>query len=355
MASKTYTTIIKPIFDPASVNKMKAQMEKVQGFGSAVKNTAAFAAGASIIGLWFTKLDNSLQSINSEMDDFMAKTDRISTLAGDLPNIRPEELMLLGGAMEISGIDASMQDKIIKGKDQSIADIIFAMQTEWQKGDSNRKSEIEELLGLKGKAGSELLQGNIFESIDAVILELAKSLTGRELGLEESKKLVGQKLGFGIQKGGDLEEQQARLRVNNELVKTIGVSEKINPEMVNTQAKIQAERDKEIIALFGSYKNMNEMQLAKERTIFLLVTLIDNLLAPLVKQLGSIKDVGTLTITDILIEVFKAVLVGIKDVLKNLIVSILDAVLPNWLNPNSEKSKQRTVQKIQQDYSRPGR
>ena len=252
----TYSIKILPDFDKKNIEKFKKDVagSKVGIMGNVFKSTTSHVVGLigamSLMGLAVSSIRKSFDEANEGFREFLDKTDRLSTLAGDLPNTTSGQLALVDASLEKSGVKSTedrdkifrnIQDKLASGeinnpKNLGIQDIIASLQTQWQKskssGNIKEMSKIENLLGLRGKKASELLQSNINEDVN-IIKKQAK--------VEESS------LTNAINKGGQLEGIQATNQAIESVRRTAKTGETLDKNNLGSsilQSQAQMEKNK---------------------------------------------------------------------------------------------------------------
>lgn len=335
---KKYTTIIKPVFDKESVEKMKKQLESVGKIGRQLNTMRNIAIQASIIGLWWAKTNEYIEKANGSIQDFLGYTDRLGTLAGDLPNITAGELAYTGQAMSVMGVGVEDQDKLfknlqdaiaggqlVKREDQSLTSILSGLQANWQKGNEKERADIEALVGLRGKKASEFLQGDIYN-------EVAK--------LEKLTGISKQQIDVAVKKGSELEEKQAREKAKTELVNLVNVGQNLDGGVIDAQANLQRIRNNDIANFLKTYESQVNTQLAKDRAMYLLIKVVDNAIRPLIDRVGGIANIDKLSLGGLAIEGAKAVLLGIKDVFIGIIKETWQSIWrPSRPQPKTETEK----------------
>jgi len=296
----TYAIKIRPDFDKKNIEKFKKDVSnsKVGIMGNVFKSTTSKVVGLigamSIMGLAVSSIRKSFDEANKGFQEFLDTTDRLSTLAGDLPNTTSGQLALVDASLEKSGIKSTedrdkifrnIQDKLandeIENKNnKGIKEIIASFQKQWQEakasGDTKKMSRIENLLGLRGKKASELLQSNINEDIEVI---------KKESGVEEIS------LTDAINKGGELEGIQAKNQAIESVRRTAKTGETLDKNNLgNSILKSQAQMEKTRTDLLQEQLKVYEDSLKAVKTLDSSLNLLANSINRLITEGKTLAD-----------------------------------------------------------------
>jgi hypothetical protein len=296
----TYAIKIRPDFDKKNIEKFKKDVSnsKVGIMGNVFKSTTSKVVGLigamSIMGLAVSSIRKSFDEANKGFQEFLDTTDRLSTLAGDLPNTTSGQLAFVDASLEESGIKTpeerdkiyrNLQDKIASGdinnpNNLSTKDIIASLQTQWQQaresGNTEAMSKIENIIGLRGKKASEFLQGNIKESI-----EERKARTG----------ITEEQVTKNIEQGGVLEGEQAKNQSDEDVRRLVKTGETLDKNNLgNSILKSQAQIEKNKTDLLQEQLKVYEDSLKAVKTLDSSLNLLANSINRLITEGKTLAD-----------------------------------------------------------------
>ena len=270
----SYAVKIRPDFDKKNIEKFKKDVSgsKVGMLGNTFKSTTSKVVGLigamSLMGLAVSSIRKAFDEANTGFQEFLDTTDRLSTLAGDLPNTSAGQLAFADASLKESGIKTteerdklfrSIQDAIASGvisnpNNKGITDILASLQTQWQNaklsGNTQEMSTIEKQIGLRGKKASEFLQGDIKKSIED--RQKTTGVTEEEItnfanqgGISEGKQAKNQ---------GD--EQIRRLSKVGQTLNETNKKGKSKSDIINeSQAQMEKNRTDLLVSQINAYES----------------------------------------------------------------------------------------------------
>lgn len=222
----SYFVKMQPRIDTSQVKKLKTEVNKINppnlsfgGVGGLARIGGMMLGVGSAVALVskaFSTLSQNIKDGISYLDDFVAKSDQISTLAKDV-NLSSVETLALMESLKTLGINDEMQAKMFSNIRESIAsgglvnfedkniiqqidDLVRQYGTALKNKDLEKQAEIFKILGVRGKQMELLGSG--------VNLETLTKKTIREY--EKSTGLNKTALNQGIERGAGLEEKQTQ-------------------------------------------------------------------------------------------------------------------------------------------------
>lgn len=294
MADKIVQNIV-PVFDDKAVKDFSKKMEKVSvgaKFSKVLKGGTKIAgggiAGLSILGLLFRGLTEEVGKSNEAIDKWLANADEIATISSDI-GVSSGRLALFSAGASTLGINQEDLMKVIASVQQeqaggslkenygnmNVLDALTSLQARWKVAGDEEKRLIEKSVGLRGKKASEFLQSDI----TSVTGDLAKSTNTSEAKLTES-----------VSKLAELEQYQATLKQQTELIDMENKAKLLNKETLERQANYQRNFNKNIDEILKNNGRAYDKQALRDNAMLQLSLVMDELGQPLFKMAHWIND-----------------------------------------------------------------
>ena len=325
MAKQKYVAQIQPKIAKEDEVALTRQFKGISSGFKVSMNTAlkvgTAVAGAGIVMAWWNHQKKAIDSVNNSFNDYLANADRLSTIANDLQtNAGSFALTDLG--LSTFGLNQEDRDKLyssIKGAmsegkiTQSGGNLLGSLvdiQNEYKQalkvGDIGRQEFLKSLTGLRGQKATEFLGGD---------LQSATKVVGGKFNAKDIE--------MAVNKGGELEQQQAESLAIQQLKGMIQVSKVANEGIIKSQEQYNEALKQATLEQYNNYDNMIKFEIAKQKTINNLWSLIDNLVNPIIARVGN----GSNNAVSILTAILGAVLGGLFNSFKTKIVSYINDII----------------------------
>jgi hypothetical protein len=371
MAKKQYALQVNPEVSRQDQDKLNKQFANIaSGFGKSIgrglKGGASFGAKAGMVGLalsWWDNQKKSIDSVNSSFDEYLANADRLGTIANDL-GTSASSFALTDVALSTYGLKQEDRDKMyssIKGAQAegtivnqggnllgSLTDIQKEYQIALKNGDIKRQEFLKGLTGLRGQKATEFLSGDLQGAIDKLM---------------SSGKFNKKDIDKAVNKGGDLEQQQAEGIAEQNLSLFVRTSKLANSGIIKSQEQLRLAIEDQTLEQYANYDEMVELEISKRQTTTMINRLINTFLNPIIGKAGTIgklynsgkataQNVKPLLI-DLVVQILTSVLTAMKDAIVVLVTSIWDAVTGKTTETKEDKKKRiETIQKQVANASR---
>lgn len=295
MTKKKYVAQIQPNISKEDEQKLNRQFKNVAkgmktSMGSALKVGIAVGATGILMG-WWNHQKKSIDAVNKSFDDYLANTDRLSTIANDL-QANSGSFAMQDMALSTYGLSQEDRDKLYASIKSAVADgtivnkdggnslgAIIGLQDEYVKalgsGDIKRQVQLKELTGLRGQKATEFLSADLRGSIEILEGKLKGKFSKKDIEL-------------AVNKGGDMERVQAESLAIRQIESIVEVAKVANEGIIKSQEEYNLALRQSTLQQYGNYDVMVEEQLAREQIARNVNRLISSWLNPIIGDLSKL-------------------------------------------------------------------